>query len=404
MQRPMLLQLLQKARHLIGRGGGLRPGALRLDALGAPVEVRLDDAEVPYIYAGSVEDLLVAQGYVHASHRLAQMEMMRQISRGAVSEWVGPFGFALDRAIRTLDLDRAVPAMRRDLPDDTRDWLERFVAGIEAYREGAPRRPYELRRLGVQHRLWSDVCIDQWKRAGWPRGGTVLDVGCGPGFASHDIAQLLGPDGTVVAIDESARYVETLRATPAPPGAARILPHRCDAQRLTLPDGVAPGAADGAYLRWVLHFTPDHDAVLGGVARALRPGGTVAIQDYYDWEAMSWAPFNETLPILKRGITSMYQAHGTDWRIGQRLPGLLDAAGLDVVELRPLVRFARPGDLLWQWPTTFFQTFLPKVVGAGFLSADEAGAIQEEWRRVSEDPGGLFFTPPQTLVIGRARP
>ena len=101
-----------------------------LDLFGK-VEVLWDDHQIPFILASDDRDAAYALGLVHAHLRLAQMEMLRLVSQGRLSEWIGPFGREVDRAIRTLDLDRAVPAMLRDLPAPTRLWLERFTAGIE---------------------------------------------------------------------------------------------------------------------------------------------------------------------------------------------------------------------------------------------------------------------------------
>src|SRR5262245_50101060 len=63
----------------------------------------------------------------------------------------------------------------------------------------------ELDRLGLQHRIWSEHAFALWERAGIRPGQRVLDVGCGPGYATVDLARLLGPASRIVAIDESQR-------------------------------------------------------------------------------------------------------------------------------------------------------------------------------------------------------
>ncbi|MCA9665646.1 MAG: penicillin acylase family protein [Myxococcales bacterium] len=169
----MLLELLQKARHLIGRGGGLRPGKLSLSALRAPVEVRLDDAEVPYIYATSVEDLLVAQGYVHASHRLAQMEMMRRFARGALSELLGvkPLRWQdtslhfdglstvdLDALLRAFELEEAAKLSLAQVSPEYRRLVGCYVAGVNEYiARGRKRRELELLLLGGDVAPWTEL-------------------------------------------------------------------------------------------------------------------------------------------------------------------------------------------------------------------------------------------------------
>ena len=51
----------------------------------------------------------------------------------------------------------------------------------------------EIARLGLQHRVWRPRALDAWTRAGFTQGQTLLDVGCGPGHASVDLAELVGP-------------------------------------------------------------------------------------------------------------------------------------------------------------------------------------------------------------------
>src|SRR5438552_7320138 len=58
----------------------------------------------------------------------------------------------------------------------------------------------ELARLGLQHRVWRPVVLDCWQRAGITVGKRVLDVGAGPGYATGDLAEIVGPTGQVVAL------------------------------------------------------------------------------------------------------------------------------------------------------------------------------------------------------------
>jgi ubiquinone/menaquinone biosynthesis C-methylase UbiE len=65
----------------------------------------------------------------------------------------------------------------------------------------------ELERLGLQHQLWLAQAVAAWERAGFRRGHRILDVGCGPGFATVDLAQRVGPRGKFVAVDISQRFL-----------------------------------------------------------------------------------------------------------------------------------------------------------------------------------------------------
>lgn len=68
----------------------------------------------------------------------------------------------------------------------------------------------ESTRLGLQHRIWSGPAHWLWERAGIRPGMTVLDVGCGPGHASIDLAEIVGPSGRIYAVDESPLFLKHL--------------------------------------------------------------------------------------------------------------------------------------------------------------------------------------------------
>src|SRR5262247_2672440 len=69
----------------------------------------------------------------------------------------------------------------------------------------------ELQRLGFQHRVWSAPAFALWERAGVHRGAAVLDVGCGPGYGTLDLARLVGEQGRVLGVDVSERFLAHLR-------------------------------------------------------------------------------------------------------------------------------------------------------------------------------------------------
>ena len=121
--------------------------------LAAPVEIRWDDHLVPFIDARSDRDLAVALGLVHAHLRLAQMELLRRIAQGRLAGALGASALPLDRTLHAIDIGRAVPEIVAGLPDDTRDWLAGFVAGINHHIVRSE-PPLELRLLGIAADRW----------------------------------------------------------------------------------------------------------------------------------------------------------------------------------------------------------------------------------------------------------
>src|SRR5437773_787798 len=143
----------------------------------------------------------------------------------------------------------------------------------------------ELARLGVQHRAWRPVVLDCWKQAGITNGSRVLDVGAGPGYATVDLAEIVGPRGRVVALERSARFLDALRGAAVRNGLTNITARQTDLES----DPLTGLVADGAWVRWVFAFVRNPRDLVTRIAAALRPGAALAIHEYFDYRTWSFA-------------------------------------------------------------------------------------------------------------------
>ena len=130
---------------------------LTIPGLREPVEVRRDRWGVPHIYARNQHDLFLAQGFVAAQDRLFQMEMWRRHGEGRLAEVLGPSAFEMDRASRLFayrgDMEREWTAYARD----TKEIVEAFVAGVNAYISLAgDSLPPEFGLLGFRPEPWAN--------------------------------------------------------------------------------------------------------------------------------------------------------------------------------------------------------------------------------------------------------
>ena len=121
----------------------------------APVSIRWDEHQVPFVEAATDQDCAVGLGVVHAHLRRAQMELMRRVARGRLAETVGPLALTLDTAIRTIGLTRAVPEIAAILPADTRAWLDGFVAGVNHVVTSTAELPMEMKALDLPREPWT---------------------------------------------------------------------------------------------------------------------------------------------------------------------------------------------------------------------------------------------------------
>jgi ubiquinone/menaquinone biosynthesis C-methylase UbiE len=257
----------------------------------------------------------------------------------------------------------------------------------------------ELRRLGFQHQVWAREAAAAWERGGFGPGSHVLDLGCGPGYATLDLARLVGAAGRVTGVDVSARFIAHLQARAAALSATNVSAEVQDVEALALP----PEHFDGAYARWVLTFVRWPEGVVAGAARSLTPGGRLVVHDYSNYDALQLAPEHPAYDRVVAAVIESWYAGGGDPHVGTRLPRMMVDAGLDVVSVTPISRIARPGTALWQWPRTFFDNYLPGLVERGFLTRDEVDAFDAVWAERAADPAAYFATPPMVEVVGVKR-
>ncbi len=133
----------------------------KADLPGAPVEIYWDTDGVPHIYADTMEDLLYAQGYVHAKDRFWQMEFWRRIGSGKLAELFGEAVLGIDIYIRTVGFRQIAEQEYAMLDEEIRRFLDAYAAGVNAYILN--RKPS---RLGLEFRLLKmkglDLKIEPW--------------------------------------------------------------------------------------------------------------------------------------------------------------------------------------------------------------------------------------------------
>ena len=125
-----------------------------------------------------------------------------------------------------------------------------------------------------------DNCLRRWVQD--PRkilkpyirsGMTVLDLGCGPGFFSIDLARMVGPSGRVIAADLQEGMLRKLQGKiQGTDLERRVILHRCEAHKLGLSEKI-----DFVLAFYMVHEVPDQDAFFGGIKSILKPGGKLFI-------------------------------------------------------------------------------------------------------------------------------
>jgi SAM-dependent methyltransferase len=254
----------------------------------------------------------------------------------------------------------------------------------------------ELHRLGVQHQIWAMEAHNGWLNAGFTAGHTLLDLGCGPGFCTTEMAYIAGETGKVIGVDKSKAFTDHLDDLGKKQG-LNIEAVCSDFDQMTL----KPESLDGMFCRWALAWLPNPREVLKKVHAGLKKGGAMVIQEYYDWSTLQTQPRKEDLATAIAAALRSFKEQEGEIDIGRELPQVLDALGMKIESVRIMPKLALPGDFTWQWPKTFFYSYFPRLVETGYLSREVKERALEQMEELERTPGASLSTPMMVEVVAR---
>ncbi|MDJ0381746.1 class I SAM-dependent methyltransferase [Streptomyces sp. G-G2] len=220
-------------------------------------------------------------------------------------------------------------------------------------------------------------------------GMSVLDVGCGPGTITADLAELVAP-GRVTAVDASQDVIEQARQYAAERGLTGIEFATADVHALEFPDA----SFDVVHAHQVLQHVGDPVRALREMRRVCRPGGIVAVRDA-DYAAMTWFPgtpgLDEWLDLYRR----VARANGGEPDAGRRLVSWARTAGFtEVAASATAWCYATPDEVAWWsglWADRTTASSYGRVAteGGHATPADLTG-IAGAWRAWGRAPDAWF--------------
>ena len=253
----------------------------------------------------------------------------------------------------------------------------------------------ELHRLGLQHQVWASEARKAWALAEFGAGQTILDLGSGPGYCTRDLAYIVGKFGKVIAVDKANTYLEFLK------GIKEIHQLNIDL-RLSEFDALdlSGDQLDGVFIRWALGWVSNPFEILEKIEKAMLPGAVIVAQEYYDWSTFQVQP---NFPALQAGIDAICETyrHGQegDIDIGRKLSSIFYDLGLEVINTRPLSKLVTPEQFAWQWPKSFLEIFLPKMVDLGHLTQKQVEFALDELYKLEQLDGASILCPQMIEVI-----
>lgn len=247
----------------------------------------------------------------------------------------------------------------------------------------------EVRRLGLQHRVWRPHVLDAWRRAHVTVGSTVIDAGAGPGYASLDLAEIVEEAGKVIALERSERFIDALARAASARGLSNIETRNID----LVTDAIPASGVDAVWIRWVFAFLSEPVEVLKKLAAALRPGGVFVIHEYMDWATLNWTPRSAVLSEFVDVTIKSWRASGGEPDIAVQLLPMLPKAGLRLKETRPIIHAVKPDNYVWRWPATFIPNHARNLAKGGTVSAQWAEDVARALAEAEANPDTIMTTP-----------
>jgi ubiquinone/menaquinone biosynthesis C-methylase UbiE len=223
-------------------------------------------------------------------------------------------------------------------------------------------------------------------------GQCLLDVGCGPGTITADLAALVAP-GEVVAVDNAPSVLASCRSTLEDRGVTNARVEEADAYHLPYDDD----SFDVVHAHQVLQHLGDPVAALVEMRRVCRPGGVVAARDS-DYPAKTWYPLDPWLDRWMAMYLAVARANGAEPAAGRRLLAWARKAGFSEVTASASVWcFATPAEREWWgdlWAERVLSSSLAdQALRGGFAHREDLEQMSQAWRRWAADPDGWYIVP-----------
>lgn len=220
-------------------------------------------------------------------------------------------------------------------------------------------------------------------------GQSLVDIGCGPGTITADLADLVAP-GLVTASEVVESALALARAEVARRGTPNVTFAVADAQALDFPDD----SFDVVHAHQVLQHLGDPVGALGELRRVARPGGVVAVRDS-DYAAFAWYPRLSALDEWLALYHAVTRRNGAEPDAGRYLLAWAHAAGFtDVTASSSTWCFASPADRAWWgglWADRMVESDLAaQALAAGLATEPDLHRLAAGWREWAAHPDGWF--------------
>lgn len=267
--------------------------------------------------------------------------------------------------------------------------------------EAPPSRPRYLHghdeSVLVSHRWRNAANSCDYLISSLAPGVSVLDVGCGPGTITVDLAQLVAP-GVVVALDTEPAMVAATKRLATARGVANVAVAVADAAHLPWPDD----SFDVVHLHQVLQHVSDPRAVLAECRRVCRRDGVVAARDA-DYAGFVWSPDDPDLDRWRSLYDAVARRSGGEPNAGRHLVRWAEEVGFQEIEASASAWVFRSAEERRWWGESWARRALESGYARSALEhalarREDLEAISAAWSRWAHAPSGWLLIPHGELL------
>lgn len=222
----------------------------------------------------------------------------------------------------------------------------------------------------------------------------ILDVGCGPGTITTDLATYV-PQGTVTALDCESKIVEQASSLAKQRGITNMEFFQGDIHALQFPDA----SFDVVFAHQVLQHVGDPITALREMKRVTKPGGFVAARDS-DYESFTWFPDTPGLKRWQSTYCAVASANGGEPAAGRKLHHWARLAGYDAGKITKTASvwvYSTPDEVAWWsglWAERLVASSFAKTgVERGIVGVEELERLAGVWREWGTEEDAWFSIP-----------
>jgi len=255
--------------------------------------------------------------------------------------------------------------------------------------------PPEVDHLLAQAEFLAPDAAELLDRIGVVAGASVIDIGCGVLGVLPQLRSRVGESGRVAGLDIEPRLLAVAGQLSAQHGLA-VETVRADAACTGLPSG----SFDLVHERMLLLNVTSPQDVVAEMARLVRPGGHVALQEP---DSAPWTidPPHPAWELLLAEVNDVYPRTGRDFHVGRRIAHLLRDVGLQDVQVRVLARLTAPGEYFHTFLLTLAVLMRQQILAASRLTPGQLDSAAAELRDHLSQPGTLTCLPTIWQAWGR---